>query len=706
MANGLDTVLATAKPGDGSAAGYESKGGSDVIAKLCRYFEEAEDQTYQARKVAERSRDYYDGDQWTPEELAVLKKRKQPALTINYIKRKVEFLRGYERRQRSDPKAYPRTPQHTDMADAATDSLRFVADQNDFDEIRSQVYENLLIEGFGGADVVVEEHPSGADVLIQYVPWDRLFYDPASRAPDFSDAKYKGIVIWMDKEEAYDLFPDRRDAIESTLSSVSLSDTYDDRPRFQWCDNRRSRVRIVQCHWYEGGEWMVCTYTKGGALIDPQVSPYVDEYGRSACSLILRSAYIDRDNNRYGDVLDMISLQDEINKRRSKALHLINMRQFWYERGAIDDVNKAKAELAKPDGAVEVNPQLQFQILPTNDMAAGNMQMLQQATIEMQATGPNAALAGKDPRDQSGRAIQAQQQGGSIEIEPIMDNLRQWTRDVYQAVWLRVRQFWTGEKWVRVTDSDKNMKWVGLNHPVTLKEELSTMPREEAEQLVQQMGLQPGDPRLEMVVRTENDISGLDVDIIIEEGPDVVTIQAEQFAQLADLAAKGLPIPPDAIIEASSLRNKDVILKEMRGEGEKSPQVQQLEAQLQELGQKYNELQQKADDNSAKNEIDMFKAQTGQYDAETKRLTATAPGMSPEQVIQLATQAFMEAMQGAGLMGQQPQQMAPPEAPPMPPQDMQPNPPTEAGFSIPEADFAGGMPAPAAADSGVGLPPG
>lgn len=689
METGLSEVLAPAKADTAAVAGYESKGSYDVIAKLCRWFEEAEDQTYEARKLAERDRDYYDNDQWTKEELAILRKRKQPALTINYIKRKVEFLRGYERRQRSDPKAYPRTPQHTDMADAATDSLRFVADQNDFDEVRSQVYENLLIEGFGGADVVVENHPSGADVLIQYVPWDRLFYDPHSRKPDFSDAKYKGIVIWMDKEEAYELFPDRRDAIETTLSSVSLSDTYDDRPRFTWCDNRRSRVRIVQCHWYEGGEWMVCTYTKGGPLIDPQVSPYVDEYGRSACSLILRSAYIDRENNRYGSTRDLISLQDEINKRRSKALHLMNMRQFQYERGAVDDVNKAKQELAKPDGAVEVNPGLQFQIIPTNDMAAGNMQMLQQATIEMQASGPNAALAGKDPRDQSGRAIQAQQQGGSIEIEPQMDSLRQWTRDIYQAAWLRVRQFWTGEKWVRVTDSDKNMKWVGLNHPVTLKEELSTMPREEAEQLVQQMGLQPGDPRLDTVVRVENDISGLDVDIIIEEGPDVVTIQAEQFAQLADLAEKGLPIPPDAIIEASSLRNKDVILKEMRGEGEKSPQVQQLEAQLQELGQKFNEVQQKADENSEKNAIEMYKAQISAYQAETDRLTATAPAMTPEQVIQLATQAFMQALQspdllpanGTGPATPQPPAMAPPEPPPMEGiEQMQPNPPTEAGF--------------------------
>ncbi|MGO4763820.1 hypothetical protein AB4120_14885 [Cupriavidus sp. 2KB_3] len=697
---------------DRAAQSVDSYGmGDDVIPRLCRWFEEAENETYDARQLAERDRDYYDNDQWTREELAILRKRKQPALTINYIKRKVEFLRGYERRQRSDPKAYPRTPQHTDMADAATDSLRFVADQNDFDEVRSQVYENLLIEGYGGADVVVEQHPSGVDVSIQYVPWDRLFYDPHSRKPDFSDAKYKGIVIWMDKEDAYAQFPGREDAIESTLASVSLSDTYDDRPRFMWCDNRRSRVRIVQIHWQERGEWWVCTYTKGGALIDPQRSPYVDEYGQSACSLIMRSAYMDRENNRYGSVRDLISLQDEINKRRSRALHLMNMRQVKLERGAVDDVNKARTELAKPDGIIEVNPTLDFEILSTQDMSAGNLQMLQQATIEMQASGPNAALAGKDPRDQSGRAIQAQQQGGSVEIEPQMDSLRQWTRDIYQAVWLRVRQFWTGEKWIRVTDSDKNLKWVGLNHPVTLKEELSRMDPQKADQLVQQMGLQPNDPRLEEVVRTENDISGLDVDIIIEEGADVVTIQAEQFAQLADLASKGLPIPPDAIVEASSLRNKDAILKEMRGEGKKSPQVAQLEQQLQELGQKFNDLQQQADDKSQQNKLSMYEAQIKAFDAETKRIQAVNGGIGPEQIVMLATQAVMQALQSPDLLpSNEPQLSMPPQAPPEPPpmegiDQMQQNPPTEAGFLLPQ-ESAGLPPGPAAGDSGVGLPPG
>ena len=70
--------------------------------------------------------------------------------------------------------------------------------------------------------------------------------------------------------------------------------------------------------------------------------------------------------------------------------------------------------------------------------------------------------------------------------------------------------------------------------------------------------LQPGDPRLQQVIGIENDISDLDVDITIEEGIDIPSLQAEEFQSLVQLASvqPGL-IPGDVLIAASGLRDKD-----------------------------------------------------------------------------------------------------------------------------------------------------
>lgn len=602
------------------------------VAQLVRYFEEAEDLSASARRLAERDRDYYDNDQWTKEELETLKKRKQPALVINYIKRKVEFLRGFERRLRSDPKAYPRNPNDESASEAATDALRYVGEANDFDEIRSEVYENLLIEGYGGVDVTVKQKADGTyEIDLTQVQWDRLFYDPHSRESDFSDAKYKGIVIWMDKDDVLQKHPGKEAILDATFASQSLSDTYDDRPKFGiWCDNRRTRVRVVQMHYMQDSQWHICTFTKGGFLVEPQPSPYLDADGQPESSLILRSAYIDRENNRYGHVRDMIGLQDEINKRRSKALHLMNVRQVKYEKGSVTDAEAARRELNKPDGMVEVVPGMQFDILNNGDMASAQFQLLQQATMEMQASGPNSAMSGKDPRQQSGRAIEAQQQGGAIEMEPLVDDLRQWTRDVYTSVWNRVRQFWKEEKWLRVTDDERNIKWVGLNRQVTLGDELAQMPEEQRAQIIQQYQLTPDDPRLNEVIKTENVAAELDVDIIIEEGPDISTLQSEQFEQLSQLAQAGMQIKPELIIEASSLRNKEKILKSMRGEDEEvPPQVQEMQQVMQQMQQELQRLS--AENESIKQDkaikmreldIKAREADIKQFEAETDRMEA------------------------------------------------------------------------------------
>ena len=78
--------------------------------------------------------------------------------------------------------------------------LRYIADDNDFSIVRSEVFANMLIEGAGGADLGLEDDGKGsANITITQIPWDRIWYDPHSRSYDFADARYKGMVVWTDQ---------------------------------------------------------------------------------------------------------------------------------------------------------------------------------------------------------------------------------------------------------------------------------------------------------------------------------------------------------------------------------------------------------------------------------------------------------------------------------------------------------------------------
>jgi len=569
----------------------------ELLNKLVGYYEDAEESTDDARQDAERDRDYVDHKQWSAEEIETLNDRKQPLTTINRIKPKVDFLLGMERQSRTDPKAFPRTPKHDEAAEAATDAIRYVCENNEFDYVRSDVFENMLVEGYGGVEILPRKKKDNSiEIDITYYPWDRLFYDPHSRSRTFSDAKYMGGVIWIDIEDAKEMPAIDQDVLDSALDMQEHTgdDTYDDKPSTKWVDTGRKRIKLCSIWFKEKGKWHWAMFTKSGFLRPARVSPLLDEEGEPECGMELQSAFVDRDGYRYGVVRGLIPIQDEINKRRSKALHLLTMRQTLSEQGAVDNVDMAKKELAKPDGHIEVKPGMRFELLNTNDMATGQLTLLQEAKSEIDAIGANAALQGKEERDLSGRAFLAMQQGGQMALGPIFDGLRHWQKRVYRQVWNRIRQFWTEERWIRVTDDEDNLRWVGLNRPITVRETLEQefggpVPPELAD-----------DPRLDEVVQLENEVAELDVDILLEDAPDTTVIQGEQFEMLAQMYQAN-PQTPDnpngvpwkMVVEASSLRNKDRVLGEEDEDGEEvDPEKQQMMAQMKQMGEALQLMQQ------------------------------------------------------------------------------------------------------------------
>jgi hypothetical protein len=73
-------------------------------------------QEYEEQKL---SRHCYHGAQYTPEEIRILRERRQPIITINRTVRKIDSIAGLMLRLRQDPKAFPRNPKNIDGAEVA-----------------------------------------------------------------------------------------------------------------------------------------------------------------------------------------------------------------------------------------------------------------------------------------------------------------------------------------------------------------------------------------------------------------------------------------------------------------------------------------------------------------------------------------------------------------------------------------------------------
>jgi hypothetical protein len=559
------------------------------VADLVRMFEESEDATNDARKESERDRDYVDNKQLTSEQLSALAKRGQPPMIDNRIKSKVDYLVGLEKQQRIDPRALPRTPQHEQDAQGATQALRYVAEEQDYDNKRSAVWRNLLVEGAGGYSIPVEVKEgagyggrSKVTIRIDRVPWDRMFWDPHSSESDFSDAGYLGIVLWMDIADAKLRWSDAdaQEALDTTMQSAP-SDTYDDKPKFNhWADKKRKRVRICQIWVKRDNDWHFAEFTKGG-ILKAGPSPHVTDQGESDCELLFQSAYVDRDNNRYGLVREMITLQDGINKRGSKLLHLANTKQVWLDEDALPSsgIEKLRKEAARPDGTIVLNPGSmqhgKIKVETHLDVATTQFQLLQDAKNSIDLKGPNATSMGDKAQGSaaaSGRAIIASQQGGMVSLGDLLDSLRHLDKRAFRTIWSRIRQYWNEEIWIRVTDDERNIKWVGMNV--------------DPQQV--QLAAQQNPEMAAKIGGVVGSVAELDCDIIIDEAPDSVVPALEQFEALVQLKQYDVnnELPFRALVQAApNLKDKDKVFKEMDEAEQKrqNPQAQQIQ-QIQTAG--------------------------------------------------------------------------------------------------------------------------
>jgi hypothetical protein len=466
----------------------------------------------------------YHGSQWSAEELRILRARKQQPVTFNRIAKKINATVGLTERLRQDPKAFPRNPRNDQGAEIATQTIRYILDSNDWKTESSEVARHASIDGISGMGFKLREGDKGdPDIKLEIVYGDDFFYDPRSYRPDFHDSRYLGMAKWVDEEECIELFPDLEETIRSLVNNGSDMTTYADR-EFRWIYSNERRVRLVE-HWYKHrGKWHWSFYI-ADTLLDEGVSPFFDDRGKTIPRFIMFSAMVDHDGDRYGYVRNLKSAQDEINHRRSKALFTTNSRRLIADKGAVDDVEKARREWARPDGFIEKNPQLEIKPDDTTADLAGQMQFLQEAKAEIDQSAPSTpVIPGSEqmPKNVSGRAINLMQQAGTAELGPFILALRGWKLRVYQAVWNCAQRYWTGERWIRVTDDQDMARFIQLNG-LDLDEW--------------------GRPQL------VNYLGSMNVDIILDEGPDAINMQSDALDIVQAAQQAGTQFPPGFIIQ-------------------------------------------------------------------------------------------------------------------------------------------------------------
>lgn len=500
-------------------------------------FREAEEALQEQRKLAFRDRCYYDNyddDQWTSYEKQKLKERRQQISTSNRIKGKVNATLFYVENAKSDPKPYATREGMEAGAEIAEDALDYIERNTSFDDIEWECAFDLSWAGCEAVEITLDERTH--DVEVEKIPYERFFYDPRSMKKDFSDARYMGYCEWLDKEVALAKYqsPEAQRAIESSFDGMhSVDEGYEDKPYGVYAEKDRSRIRVIVLYYRDAADvWQLCHFTGGGDLFQSE-SPWPDEYGNS-CGIVARSLYRNKDGKIFGAIRDWISPQNEINQRKSRSLHLLSDRRTWGMSGWTADENQAKEALARADGHLQVTgPKDQtWGLIDSTAEVQGNFELLQQAIADVELGGQYISGSQQRASDQSGVALERLQAAGLAQDAPFFKAHKAFKLACYRRFWFMAKRFWQGPRALPIISPDGPVRFLKLN---------------------QLIGVDPmtGQPII------QNPISQIDVDFIIDTGPEMITLPAQEYEFLKEIAQVLVNYPPQVammLIEASPLK--------------------------------------------------------------------------------------------------------------------------------------------------------
>jgi hypothetical protein len=612
----------------------EDKGQKPDLEKLKRMFDDSRQGMEETRKLSEACRDYFDGKQLTAGQRRVLRLRKQPDVVVNRTRRAVEGILGVVEQGKTDPRAYMRNPPKPadmpppgpmglaqpqpeepdlDAGDVASMVLRYVGDTNKFPALKMDALENMFIEGYGGAITEWLDE----DVKITLIASDEYFYDIRSRKADFSDKRYDGIAKWMYADDLKAIYKDKAAEIDAAVANgdagSSANAGWEDKPDKAgirpWADKKAKRLMVVEMYYKEAATWNHCVFHSGGFLDDCAASEYQDDKGRPMNPIETQAIYVARDLMRYGVVKDMIDVQDEINARRSKAIHEINTRQIQCTdlNAPPIDVETVRKEAARPDGVIPLG----WQVVPRNDVIANSIEMMTEAKSELERLAPSPAILGRQSADASGRSVQLRQQAGMVELARPLGRFTDWENRVYHQVWSRVRQFYDAPKWIRVTDDDGAAEYIQINEP---------------QPPVQQLDPTTGQPVM-VAAPPKHHIAQMDVDIVVDSVPDTATLEQEIYSDILEVAKVYGPqeVPFEVLVEMSPLPKRREIIKKIEKAKAKAAQANSGTQQL-EAGKVQSEINKNnttSDLNAAKTQLTTVQATTQAMEGHLTALSAS-----------------------------------------------------------------------------------
>lgn len=677
---GEQALSTQAKPND-----LDSEKVIQLQRRLVSYYRQELSRQERNRAEMAVDEDYYDSIQWTQEEMEELIERGQAPTVYNVIAQTVNWVIGSEKRGRSDFKVLPRRKDGGKAAERKTALLKYLSDVNLLPFERSQAFEESAKAGLGWLESQIQDENDGEPIYSGSESWRNMIFDSTYRRLDMEDCRYIFRTKWVDLDVAIAIFPNRKAQLERAATDNYETWGTDDMDGDDAMDSReyenevsgtiqdamayaRKRVRLIEA-WFRVPERV--QRLRGarsdfrGEIFDPDDERHLVEVqtGRAVlavapmmrmyCAIMTTKDMLcfnpspyrhnrfpftpiwayrrSRDGMPYGMIRALRGMQDDVNKRLSKALYILSTNKTIMDEGSVDDIEEYRREAARPDAVIIKKPGKQIELNVDRDLAPAHLELASRS-IQMiqQVGGVTDELLGRTTNAVSGIAVQKRQEQGSIATNKLFDNLRIAFQQHGEKELSLIEQYMTDEKQFRITNMRGNPEYVTLNDGLP-----------------------------------ENDITRTKADFIIDESEWRATMRQAAVAELTELIGT---MPPqvsmtllDLIVENMDIPNRDEIVNRIRAiNGQKDPDQEEPTPEEQARDQAAQQQQQFTDAMSmAQLQEQQGKAAKAQADAQKSQAEAqkivAGTALSSKQAIREGVLAIKDATDAATAVAFMPQ---------------------------------------------------
>jgi hypothetical protein len=536
---------------------------NELLESLESWFSDSVDFEKTWKDTSKEWYKWYHGNQWTSEEQDILRIRKQAISTFNHIAPAIDSIIGGERNNRPKVTMAGRTLDDQDIAEIKTNLYDYIQYNSKTDDELDKYILDVLVAGRGTMYInpVVEEDEA-SQILHQWVDYRDVFNDPLCKNDDMSDSRFIHTAVFVDEDILDKNF--RKYKKEDSQDSAIYSFESSSEDEMWYEHNNRTRPRLITT-WYkdEKGDISMAIWVKGKILYSKK-NPYtMNEY-----PFIQTTYKRDLDNSPYGLVKTMVSAQEEINKRHSKALHYLNSSQVLAEENAFVDWEEAKKTLADPSGITKLQDgslaEGRVQVLPTAQLADAHIKMMQVAENKLlSSAGINPAYVGQSSQYESAKKANISINQAQNTLIPFLNKIRIARYLLAEKTMKLVPDFFVEEQLIRILNTNGTYAFMAVNS-------------------IQKMN--------DGTIAKVNDVTVDDVDIIIEDAPKGLNEKEEQFQQLLVIQGQTQrPIPMEILLRYSSIKDKYQLADELQ-------QYYAMEAQLQQAQQAIQQLQKQIQD--------------------------------------------------------------------------------------------------------------